>query len=69
MARALGDIERDILSLSEQERIELLRKLIDDLDALGDANPAAAWLKKSDRTSPAEEVLNEYRNTLRQLGD
>jgi hypothetical protein len=69
MARALADIEQDILSLSEQERIELLRKLIDDLDAVGDANSAAAWHKQLDRTFPAEEVLNEYRNTLRELGE
>jgi len=33
MARALGDIERDISALSQKERAELLRKLIDDLDA------------------------------------
>jgi hypothetical protein len=69
MTRALADIERDILSLSEQERMELLRKLIEHLDARGDANSAAAWLTEPDRTFPAEQVLNEYRNTLKELGD
>jgi hypothetical protein len=70
MARSLADIEQDILSLSEKERVELLRKLIDDLDVPGDANSAAAWLKESERpTFPAEEVLKEYRNTLRELSE
>ena len=47
MARALADIEQDILELNQKERAELLRKLIDDLDAPGDANSEAAWLKES----------------------
>ena len=46
MARALADIERDISALSQKERTELLRKLIGDLDAPGDANSEAAWLKE-----------------------
>ena len=49
MARALADIERDISALSQKERTELLRKLIDDLDAPGDSNWEAAWLKESER--------------------
>jgi len=69
MARALADIERDILSLSESERMALLRRLTEHLDERGETNSAAAWLKDSDRIFPAEEVLNEYRNTLKELGD
>jgi len=76
MARALADIERDILALSEKERIALLRKLIDDLDAPGDANSDAAWLKESERrlveiengtarTFPADDVMKEARKLLK----
>jgi len=68
MARALADIERDILALSQKERTELLRKLIGDLDAPGDENCEAAWLKESERrldeieggtarTFPADDVM------------
>jgi Putative addiction module component len=59
MARALADIERDILELNQNQRTELLRKLIGDLDAPGDANSEAAWLKESERR------LGEYRERNR----
>jgi putative addiction module component (TIGR02574 family) len=76
MARALADIERDILELSEKERLELLQKLIGDLDAPGDANAEADWLKESERrlgeiengtarTFPADDVLEEARKLLK----
>jgi putative addiction module component (TIGR02574 family) len=76
MARALADIERDILALSEKERVELLRKLIGDLDAPGDMNAEADWLKESERrlgeiengtarTFPADDVLEEARKLLK----
>lgn len=76
MARALADIEQDIAALSEKERVELLRKLIDDLDAPSDAGSNAAWLKESERrldeiesgtaqTFPADEVLKEARKLLK----
>jgi putative addiction module component (TIGR02574 family) len=76
MARALADIERDISALSQKERGELLRKLIDDLDAPGDANSEAAWLEESERrlreveggaaqTFPADDVIEEARTLLR----
>jgi putative addiction module component (TIGR02574 family) len=72
MARALADIERDILELNRKERTELLRRLIDDLEAPGDANSEAAWLKESERrlgeiesgtarTFPADDVIKEAR--------
>jgi putative addiction module component (TIGR02574 family) len=82
MARALAaNIERDMLLLSAQDRLALVRKLIDSLAVRDDANSdAAAWLEEAQRRVgelengtarifPAEEVLNEYRNTLKQLGD
>ena len=76
MARVLADIERDILELSQNERTELLRKLIGDLDAPGDANSEAAWLKESERrlgeiesgtarTYPADDVIKEARTLLK----
>jgi putative addiction module component (TIGR02574 family) len=76
MARALADIERDILALSEKERVELLRKLIGDLDAPGDTNSEADWLKESERrlgeiengtaqTFSADDVLKEARTLLK----
>jgi putative addiction module component (TIGR02574 family) len=76
MARALADIERDILALSEKERVELLRKLIGDLDAPVDENAEADWLKESERrlgeiengtarTFPADDVLEEARKLLK----
>jgi putative addiction module component (TIGR02574 family) len=76
MARALADIERDILELNQKERTELLRKLIDNLDAPGDANTEAAWLKESERrlgeiesgtarTYAADDVIKEARTLLK----
>jgi len=76
MARALADIERDILELNQKERTELLRKLIDDLDAPGDPNSVSAWLKESERrlgeieggtakTFPADGVIKEARTLLK----
>jgi putative addiction module component (TIGR02574 family) len=76
MARELADIEQDILALSEKERVSLLRKLIDDLDAPGDANSEAEWLKESERrldeiengtarTFPADDVIKEARTLLK----
>jgi len=76
MARALADIERDILELNQKERTELIRKLIGDLDAPGDANSEAAWLKESERrlgeiesgtarTYPADDVIKEARTLLK----
>ena len=76
MVRALADIERDILELNQKERTELLRKLIDNLDAPGDANTEAAWLKESERrlgeiesgtarTYPADDVIKEARTLLK----
>jgi putative addiction module component (TIGR02574 family) len=76
MARALSDIEQDILELNQKERTELLRKLIDDLDAPGDTNSEAAWLTESERrldelengtarTFPADEVIKDARTLLK----
>ena len=76
MARALADIERDILELNQSERTELLRKLIGDLDAPSDPNSESAWLKESERrlgeiesgtatTFPADAVIKDARTLLK----
>ena len=49
MAKAVKDIEREIRGLSSEERAELTRSLIADLDAPADANVERAWLETSQR--------------------
>jgi putative addiction module component (TIGR02574 family) len=49
MSRAVKDIEREIRELSSEEKIELIRTLIAELDAPPDANVERAWLETSQR--------------------
>ena len=49
MARAVKDIEREIRELSSEEKVELMRSLIAELDAPADANVERAWLETSQR--------------------
>lgn len=49
MGRAIKDIEQEIRELSSEERIELIRTLIAELDAPADANVERAWLETSQR--------------------
>lgn len=49
MAKAVKDIEREIRELSSEERAELMRSLIAELDAPADANVERAWLEASQR--------------------
>lgn len=49
MAKAVKDIEREILELTSEERAELTRALIAGLDAPADANVERAWLETSQR--------------------
>ena len=49
MARAVNDIEREIRELSSEDKIELIRTLIADLDAPADANVERVWLETSQR--------------------
>lgn len=49
MARAIADIQLDIRALSADERLELLRSLLRDLDGPTDADAAKAWLVESQR--------------------
>lgn len=49
MAKAVKDIEREIRGLSSDERAELMRSLIADLDGPADADVERAWLETSQR--------------------
>lgn len=49
MAKAVKDIEREIRGLSSDDRAELMRSLIADLDAPADADVERAWLETSQR--------------------
>jgi hypothetical protein len=49
MAKAVKDIELEIRELSSEERAELMRSLIAELDAPADANVEFAWLETSQR--------------------
>jgi hypothetical protein len=49
MARAVNDIQQDIRGLSRDEKVDLIRSLIAELDAPADANVERAWLETSQR--------------------
>jgi putative addiction module component (TIGR02574 family) len=76
MARALAEIERDIRALSARERAQLLKALINDLDAPADPDAERPWVEESERrlteiesgtakTLPGEDVLREARFRLK----
>jgi hypothetical protein len=76
MARAIADIEQDILALSEEDRLALLRVLIADLDGPPDADVDRSWLDEAERRDrelesgavasiPADDVFREARALLR----
>ena len=54
MARAPSDLQRDIDQLSSAERSQLLKYLIEQVDAPADTDVQAAWLTESERR------LDEY---------
>lgn len=49
MARAISDIEREIRELDTEQKRDLLRTLIAELDPPADAEIEKAWLKESQR--------------------
>jgi len=49
MARAIGDIEKDIRALNPDEKRDLLRALITELDAPSDPDVEKAWLEAAQR--------------------
>ena len=77
MARALADIEQDILALSDRERVELLRKLIGlismrlatrtptGIGSMSQSDVLARSRNGTARTFPADDVLKEARTLLK----
>jgi hypothetical protein len=49
MARTIEDIEKDIRALSGEEKRQLLRTLIAELDTPADPNVEKVWLEASQR--------------------
>jgi hypothetical protein len=49
VAKALKQIEQDIRALSSDEKLQLLRTLLAELDSPPDANVEKAWLETSQR--------------------
>ena len=49
MARPIEEIEKDIRALSEDEKRDLLRVLIDELDSPADPDVEKAWLTAAQR--------------------
>jgi Putative addiction module component len=49
MARAVKDIEQDIRTLSSEDKVELLRALIAELDMPADSDVERAWLETAQR--------------------
>ena len=79
MARKVEEIERDIRSLSDDERNHLLRDLVADLDGNPDPEVEKAWLEEAQRrlrelqqgdveALSAEEVFRSARDRLKDGG-
>ena len=49
MAKAIKEIEQDIRALSAEDKVELLRTLISELDTPADPNVERAWLETAQR--------------------
>jgi hypothetical protein len=49
MTRAVKEIEKDIRALNAQEKIDLLRSLIAELDTPAEPNVERAWLETAQR--------------------
>jgi hypothetical protein len=49
MSGEIAELEARIQALSVEERVELMRILIADLDGVADANVESAWLEEAQR--------------------
>jgi putative addiction module component (TIGR02574 family) len=76
MARAVSEIEKEIRALAPGEQEQLLRALLDELEAPADPDVERAWLEESRRRSreldegsvtpkPADEVFARARADLK----
>jgi putative addiction module component (TIGR02574 family) len=76
MAEDVAEIEAKIRALSAEERAELIRSLIADLDGPEDADVEQAWLEEAERRHrelldgkvkgiPGEHVFENLRSRLK----
>ena len=76
MSTTVAEIEAKIRTLSPEDKAELLRVLIDELDGPADANVEQAWLAEAQRRHreieegkvrpvPAEQVFRNLRARLK----
>jgi putative addiction module component (TIGR02574 family) len=76
MAKPVEELEREIRSLSDDDRIRLLRDLVADLDGERDQDVERTWLEEAQRryrelkagvveAIPAAEVFRSARNHLK----
>ncbi len=77
MSGEIAELEARIQALSVEERVELMRVLIADLDGVADANVESAWLEEAQRRQqeliegkvhgvPGERVFENLRSRLKQ---
>jgi putative addiction module component (TIGR02574 family) len=78
MSDMIAELESKIRALSPEERAELIRLLIADLDGPSDANIEKAWLQEAQKryreitegkveTVPGEQVFENLRSRLKNL--
>jgi len=78
MSDMVAELESKIRALSPEERAELIRLLIADLDGPSDANIEKAWLQEAQKryreitegkveTVPGEQVFENLRSRLKNL--
>ena len=76
MSDMVAELESKIRALSPEERAELIRLLIADLDGPSDANIEKAWLQEAQKryreitegkveTVPGEQVFENLRSRLK----
>jgi len=76
MSNVLSEIEEKVRALSPEDRLELIRKLIADLDGPPDADVDRAWVAEAKRrhqeinegkvqTIPGEQVFEHLRSRLK----
>ena len=76
MAKTVEELEREIRSLSDDERVHLLRDLIADLDGKRDKDVEKAWLEEAQQryselkegvaeAIPAEDVFQRARHRIK----
>lgn len=76
MASAISEIEEKVRSLSVEDKAELIRMLIADLDGPSDADADRAWLAEAERRNvelaegkvrpvPGEQVFEALRMRLK----